>query len=90
MSKPNTLKEWLREWIGQCVPDADNEPCETCVKTNPEKSHRCAEAEDTIRRLIENGPEVTRGFVVNSARAMGAAPDALAMVLEEAGVEVEE
>lgn len=52
----------------------------------------CLECQ-AIRSLIENsdkGPAVTRGFVINSARAMGAAPDALAMVLEEAGVKIKE
>jgi len=45
---------------------------------------------DAICALIEHGPEVSRGFVVNSARAMGVAPDALRICLEEAGVTVKE
>jgi len=43
-----------------------------------------------IRALIEHGPTVSRGFVVNSARAMGVEPDALHLCLEEAGVTVKE
>jgi cAMP phosphodiesterase len=60
-----------------------------CNKNRTRKDFRLYQA---IRDfIIGNGkPEVTRGFVVNSARAMGAAPDALAMVLEEAGVQVKE
>ena len=46
---------------------------------------------DAIRALIrEHGPEVSRGFVVNSARAMHVEPDALRICLEEAGVTVKE
>jgi len=43
-----------------------------------------------ILALIEHGPMVSRGFVVNSAKAMGVEPDALHMCLEEAGVTVKE
>ena len=45
---------------------------------------------NAIRVLIEHGPEVSRGFVVNSARAMHVEPDALRICLEEAGVTVKE
>jgi len=38
--------------------------------------------------LIEHGPEVSREFVVNSARAMHVEPDALRICLEEAGVAI--
>ena len=40
--------------------------------------------------LIEHGTEVSRGFVVNSARAMHVEPEALRICLEEAGVTVKE
>ena len=55
-----------------------------------EKCHGCGglgwvSVSDSPAELIENGPVVSRGFVVNSARAMGVAPDALHMCLEEAG-----
>ena len=43
-----------------------------------------------LRRLIEHGTEVSRGFVVNSARAMHVEPEALRICLEEAGVTVKE
>jgi len=45
---------------------------------------------EALRRRIEHGPEVSRGFVVNSARAMHVEPDALRICLEEAGVTVKE
>jgi len=53
MSEPKTLKEWLIHWHQKCIPDWDNEPCETCTKTNPEKSRQCIKAEESICRLIE-------------------------------------
>ena len=52
--------------------------------------HTWADMVLAIRALIEHGPEVSRGFVVNSARAMGVEPDALHLCLEEAGVMVKE
>jgi len=60
------------------------------------KGHAWADMVLAIRALIseageaESRPKVSRGFVVNSARAMGVEPDALAMCLEEAGVRVKE
>lgn len=57
MSKPTTITteemlNWLGIWISECVPDKDNEPCETCTKKDPEKSRRCADTEDAIRSLL--------------------------------------
>jgi hypothetical protein len=87
-SKKDSLKEWLNDVM-----------CASVLRTgqgahiNRYTTEKDDENWRMIIRLIESGakgPEVTRGFVVNSARAMGAAPDALAMVLEEAGVKVKE
>jgi hypothetical protein len=42
---------------------------------------------DELKKQIQRGkPEVTWGFIVNSARAMHVEPKALKMCLEEAGV----
>jgi len=64
MSKPTDPREkdlldWLRRWLGNCMTDDDNEPCETCTETNPELSRQCCEAEDAIRRIIEERGEIS-------------------------------
>ena len=77
MTKPNVTPEEMRNHFDSMVsilPSiARDEQCEIC---------------EAIRALIEHGPEVSRGFVVNSARAMHVEPDALRICLEEAGVAI--
>ena len=58
------------------------------LESRHEFSQEGKEILDAILRLIEHGTEVSRGFVVNSARAMHVEPDALRICLEEAGVAI--
>ena len=76
-----SLASWRRRLIDE------NEASESTDFWNEEEF-----GDDTdykaIRCLIKHGPEVSRGFVVNSARAMHVEPDALRICLEEAGVAI--
>ena len=78
MSEPKVTREEMLyhlHFLGAFGISCKDDPCPFC---------------DAIHALIEHGPEVSRGFVVNSARAMHVEPDALRICLEEAGVTVKE
>jgi len=84
------MLEWLGNWIRVCK-SCGEKPCEAAC--SPSDVKQCRQAYAAIRSLIlasDKGPEVSRGFVVNSARAMHVEPDALRICLEEAGVTVKE
>ena len=57
MSEPTKkeMKRYLKFWHKECIPDKDNEPCESCPE---DVRDRCLEVEDAILALIEHGPEV--------------------------------
>jgi len=58
MSEPTKkeMKGYLKFWHKECIPDKDNEPCESCPE---DVRDRCLEVEDAILALIEHGPDWT-------------------------------
>ena len=95
VSKKEML-DWLKGIEHDWDPEDVDEDMYQAIRALIEEAEETEKAKQTYHELTEQAqqillrknPTVSRGFVVNSARAMGVAPDALAMCLEEAGVRI--